>query len=161
MCRARTNTRLGPIRRLGAGQGTTETCVVKIQDWPSSERPGEKLLRLAAALSEAELVAIWLRSGRPGQNVVEPARSLLVEFRSLRGLFAADSIELSRCPGVGPARYAELQAVLELARRYHLEALCAGPPLTSTRLAADYRLAQRRDRDHEVFCCLYSTTATG
>ena len=129
---------------------------MKIQHWPTAERPREKLLRLgAAALSEAELLAIWLRTGRPGQNAVELARALLAEFRSLRGLFAADSLELSRCPGVGPARYAELQAILELARRHHLEALCAGPPLTSPRLAADYLLAQLRDRDHEVFCCLY------
>ena len=94
---------------------------MKIQHWPTAERPREKLLRLgAAALSEAELLAIWLRTGRPGQNAVELARALLTEFRSLRGLFAADSLELSRCPGVGPARYAELQAILELARRHHL-----------------------------------------
>jgi DNA repair protein RadC len=109
----------------------------------------------AAALSEAELLAIWLRAGRPGQNAVDLARALLGEFGSLRGLFAADALRLGSCPGVGPARYAELQAVLELARRQQLEILCAGPPLTSPRLAADYLLAQLRDRDHEVFCCLY------
>ena len=129
---------------------------MKIHDWPAAERPREKLLRQgAAALSEAELIAIWLRAGRPGQNAVELARRLLAEFGSLRGLFAADPEALSRCPGVGPVRYAELQAVLELARRQHLETLHAGPPLTSPRLAADYLLAQLRDRDHEVFCCLY------
>ncbi len=134
----------------------TETCVMKIHDWPAAERPREKLMRLgAAALSEAELIAIWLRAGRPGQNAVELARALLAKFGSLRGLFAADAARLGSCPGVGPARYAELQAVLELARRHHLEALYAGPPLTSPRLAADYLLAQLRDRDHEVFCCLY------
>lgn len=87
--------------------------------------------------------------------MVELARALLGEFRSLRGLFAAQSADLARCHGMGPARYAELQAMLELARRQHLETLYAGPPLTSPRLAADYLLAQLRDRDHEVFCCLY------
>ena len=129
---------------------------MKICDWPTSERPREKLMRLgAAALSEAELVAIWLRAGRPGQNAVDLARALLGKFGSLRGLFAADAARLESVPGVGPARYAELQAMLELARRHQLEALYAGPPLTSPRLAADYLLAQLRDRDHEVFCCLY------
>lgn len=129
---------------------------MKLCEWPAEERPREKLMRLgAAALSEAELIAIWLRAGRPGQNAVDLARALLGEFGSLRGLFGADARRLGNCPGVGPARYAELQAVLELARRHQLEILSAGPPLTSPRLAADYLLAQLRDRDHEVFCCLY------
>jgi DNA repair protein RadC len=129
---------------------------MKISDWPRAERPREKLLRLGSgALSDAELVAIWLRVGRQGQNVVDLARRLLVEFRSLRGLFTALPADLARCPGMGPVRYVELQAMLELGRRQHLETLYAGPPLTSPRLAADYLLAQLRDRDHEVFCCLY------
>ena len=129
---------------------------MRIPDWPAHERPREKLLRLGpAALSDAELVAIWLRTGRRGQNAVELAWSLLAEFRSLRSLFSADPARLAGSPGIGPARRAELQAALEMARRQHLETLCAGPPLTSPRLAADYLLAQLRDRDHEVFCCLY------
>jgi DNA repair protein RadC len=129
---------------------------MKIPDWPAAERPREKLLRLGpAALSEAELVAIWLRAGRPGQNAVELARALLGTFGSLRGLLGADPERLCRERGVGPARYAELQAALELARRQHLEALRAGRPLTSPRLVRDYLLAELRDRDHEVFCCLY------
>jgi DNA repair protein RadC len=129
---------------------------MKITDWPAAERPREKLLRRGpSALSEAELLAIWLRSGRPGGNALELARELLAEFRSLRALFGADCRRLCRCAGVGPARYAELQAALELTRRQQLEALYAGPALTSPRLAADYLLAQLRDRDHEVFCCLY------
>jgi DNA repair protein RadC len=129
---------------------------MKITDWPAAERPREKLLRLGpGALSEAELLAIWLGSGGPGRNAVELGRSLLAEFRSLRGLFAADRARLARCRGVGAARYAQLQAALELARRQQLETLYAGPALTSPRLAADYLLAQLRDRDHEVFCCLF------
>lgn len=129
---------------------------MKITDWPAAERPREKLMRLGpAALSEAELLAIWLRAGRRGRNAVELARSLLTEFGSLRGLFGADCRRLCRCAGVGPARYAELQAALELTRRQQLEALYAGPALTSPRLASDYLLAQLRDRDHEVFCCLF------
>ena len=129
---------------------------MKITDWPARERPREKLLRLGAgALSEAELLAIWLGTGRPGENALELARGLLAEFRSLRGLFRAGRERLCGRAGVGPARYAALQAALELTRRQHLETLYSGPALTSPRLAADYLQAQLRDRDHEVFCCLY------
>ena len=129
---------------------------MSIKDWPAEERPREKLLAGGArALSEAELLAIWLRTGARGQNAVELARALLTEFRSLRALFSADAERLCRHRGIGPARYAQLQAALELARRHHFEALKAGPPLTSPRLVCDYLLAQLRDRDQEVFCCLY------
>ena len=129
---------------------------MRIEDWPAEDRPREKLLAAGArALSVSELLAIWLRSGTRGRNAVELARELLAEFRSLRGLMSADAERLCRHRGVGPARYAELQAALELARRHHLEALKAGPALTSPRLAGDYLLAELRDRDCEVFCCLY------
>ena len=129
---------------------------MKIPLWPRNERPREKLARLGpAGVSDAELVAIWLRSGRPGLNVVELARALLTEFKSLRGLLGADRERLCRQPGIGPCRYAELQAAFELARRHYLETLQSGPPLTSPRLAGEYLQAQLRDRDHEVFCCLY------
>jgi DNA repair protein RadC len=129
---------------------------MRIRDWPVAERPREKLLaRGAAALSEVELLAICLKSGPRGQSVVELARTLLVEFGSLRALLSAGFEHLGRRRGVGPARFAELQAALELARRHQLETLRTGPPLTSPRLAREYLLAQLRDRDHEVFCCLY------
>jgi DNA repair protein RadC len=129
---------------------------MRIPDWPANDRPREKLLAAGPrALTEAELLAIWLRSGTRGRNAVDFARELLTEFRSLRGLLAADAERLCRHRGIGPARYAELQAALELARRHQLEALKAGPALTSPRLAGDYLLAELRDRDYEVFCCLY------
>lgn len=129
---------------------------MKITQWPPGERPREKLLRAGAgALTDAELVAIWLRTGRPGHTAVDTARELLAAHGSLRGLISADRDTLCRHPGVGPCRYSALQAALELSRRHHLEALAAGPPLTSPRQAGDYLLAQLRDRDHEVFCCLF------
>ena len=129
---------------------------MKIHDWPVAERPRERLLTLGArALSEAELLAIWLRCGVRGWNAVELARELLSEFGSLRGLLTADAQRLCGHRGIGLARYAQLQSVLELARRHHLETLKAGPPLTSPRLASDYLLAELRDRDYEVFCVLY------
>jgi DNA repair protein RadC len=129
---------------------------MRIDDWPAEERPREKLLAAGAkALSESELLAIWLRTGTRGTNAVEVARALLADFGSLRGLLGADAGRLCRHRGIGPARYAALQAALEIARRYYLEALKAGPALTSPRLAGDYLLAELRDRDYEVFCCLY------
>lgn len=129
---------------------------MRIDEWPLDERPREKLLRLGpAALTEAELLAIFLRHGGPGHTAVDLARSLLAEFRSLRGLLTAEQHRVCDHRGIGPARYALLQAALELVRRHHLEALRAGPPLTSPRVARDYLVAQLRDRDHEVFCCLY------
>lgn len=132
---------------------------MRIQDWPVAERPRERLLAVGArALSEAELLAIWLRSGTRGQSAVDLARALLAEFGSLRGLLTADAARLFRHRGIGPARYAELHAALELARRHHYQTLRAGPALTSPRLARDFLMAELRDRDQEVFCCLYLDT---
>ena len=129
---------------------------MQLHDWPAGERPRERLLRVGArALSEAELLAIWLRTGTRGGNAVDLARGLLGEFGSLRGLLCADVARLQAHRGIGPARCAELKAMLELARRHQLEALKSGPPLTSPNLARDYLLAELRDRDYEVFCVLY------
>jgi DNA repair protein RadC len=127
-----------------------------IRDWPATERPREKLLLQGVdTLTEAELLAVLLRHGHRGVNALDLARSLLVEFGSLRGLLSARRREVCRHRGVGPTRWAELQAALELARRHHLERLRQGPSLTSPKAARDFLVAQLRDRDHEVFCCLY------
>ena len=127
-----------------------------IRDWPAAERPREKLLhRGPEALTEAELLAVLLRHGHRGTNALDLARSLLVAFGSLRGLLCAGREAVCRHPGIGPTRWAELQAALELARRHHLERLRQGPSLTSPKAARDFLVAQLRDRDHEVFCCLY------
>jgi DNA repair protein RadC len=127
-----------------------------IRDWPAGERPREKLLlRGAETLSEAELLAVFLRHGTRDRDALEMARTLLAEFRSVRGLLTAERAALCRHHGVGPARWAELQAVLELVRRHHLERLVLGPALASPRAAREYLIARLRDRDHEVFCCLF------
>jgi DNA repair protein RadC len=129
---------------------------MRLRDWPLTERPREKLLALGAgALSDAELLALWLGSGTPGADAVALARSLLQSFGSLRGVLAAGRADLCRHAGVGPARFASLKAALELVRRHHLATLTAGPALTNPSVARDYLLAQLRDRDHEVFCCLF------
>ena len=89
-----------------------------IPDWPESERPREKLLKNGAAnLSNAELLALFLRTGMVGKSAVDLARELLMRFDSLTGLFAASQTTFCQVPGMGPAKYAQLQAVLEMARR--------------------------------------------
>ncbi len=127
-----------------------------ISDWPESERPREKLLaRGAQALSEAELLAIFLRTGVAGQTSVDLARSLLKRYRGLRGLLAAPLSDLCQVKGLGPARYAELQALLEIARRHLRETLERGPALAHTRATREFLHARLRDLHHEVFACLY------
>ncbi|MGI9245547.1 MAG: RadC family protein [Steroidobacteraceae bacterium] len=124
--------------------------------WLESERPREKLLRLgAASLSEAELLAILLQTGTAGCSALDTARVLLGEFRSLRGLLTADRRRVCRTRGLGNAKYALLQASLELSRRHYAEQMQAGPPLANPRATRDYLRARLRDRDHEVFCCLF------
>ena len=94
---------------------------MSLNTWPETERPREKLLRLGSAtLSEAELLAILLQTGTRGCSALEMARAMLAEFRSLRGLLTADRHLVCRMPGLGDAKFALLQAALELARRHYV-----------------------------------------
>jgi DNA repair protein RadC len=127
-----------------------------IRDWPIDERPREKLIeRGAAALSDAELLAILLRSGVRGRSAVDLARELLKTFGSLRQLIAADRARFCAGAGLGLARYAEIQAAAEISRRQLSETLKAGPSLTSPRATREFLSACLRDLEHELFCCLY------
>jgi DNA repair protein RadC len=127
-----------------------------IKDWPIDERPREKLLdKGAAALTDAELLAILLRTGTPGLSAVDVARKVMKNFSSLRNLMAADRQRFCQELGLGPARFAELQAAAEIARRQLSEKLSAGPSLASPKATRDYLSARLRDLEHEVFCCLY------
>lgn len=127
-----------------------------ITDWPLQERPREKLLLQGAqALSDAELLAIFLRTGLPGKSAVDLARELLQEFGSLRGLLTADQQSFCKPAGLGTAKFAQLQAVLEMARRHLAEQLQKGDALTSPDLTRRYLSSRLRDRDHEVFVCLF------
>jgi DNA repair protein RadC len=127
-----------------------------IRDWPLDERPREKLLaKGAAALSDAELLAILLRTGIAGHSALDLAREVLKKFGSLRKLIASDRQRFCAEPGLGPARFAELQAAAEIARRQLSETLRAGPSLSSPRATRDFLSARLRDLEHEVFCCLY------
>ena len=120
------------------------------------ERPREKLLaKGAAALSDAELLAILLRTGTAGRSALDVARDVLKNFQSLRKLIASDQRRFCAEPGLGPARYAELQAAAEIARRQLSQTMQAGPSLSSPRATRDFLSARLRDLEHEVFCCLY------
>ena len=126
-----------------------------IRDWPAADRPREKLLRKgAASLSEAELLAIFLRTGMRGKSAVDLAREMLKEFGSLRALLCADEKDLCALPGMGPAKYAQLQAALEMARRHLGESLERGKPLTDPAATRTYLTARFRDMPYEVFAVL-------
>lgn len=127
-----------------------------ITDWPQAERPREKLLeRGPEALSDAELLAIFLRTGVAGKTAVDVARGLLTEFGGLRPLLAAEREDLCATPGLGAAKYAQLMAALEIGRRHLGETLNRGTALGSSRDTRSYLQACLRDRSYEVFCVLY------
>ena len=127
-----------------------------IRSWPESERPREKLLRRGASvLSDAELVALFVRSGTKGRNAVEIAREALAATGGLRGLLELEREDLIRLEGFGPARYAELQACLELGRRFLATRLERGKPLTSPDETVGFLTAKLRHLPFEVFACLF------
>ena len=129
---------------------------MSIRDWPRNERPQEKLLKFGAqVLSEAELLAIFLRTGVRGRNALDVARDLLLQFGSIRGLLTSPKTKFCTAPGLGLTRYATLQALLELVRRHLLEAMQTGPALLNPQATRDYLRARLRDLPHEVFGCLY------
>lgn len=127
-----------------------------IRDWPLEERPREKLLeRGASALSDAELLAILLRTGLPGRSALDLARELLERFGSLRQLIAVDRSRFCEGQGLGAARFAQLQAAAEISRRQLSESLRARPLLSSPNSTREFLSARLRDLELEVFCCLY------
>jgi DNA repair protein RadC len=126
-----------------------------ISNWPSAERPREKLInRGAKALSDAELLAIFLRTGVAGSSAVDLARQLLLNYGSLRNILDADAKSFCTHKGLGPAKFVQLQAALEIAGRHFAEKLEHADCLTNPSQTSDYLRAQLRDYDHEVFACL-------
>lgn len=127
-----------------------------ITDWPLAERPREKLLaRGPAALSDAELLAIFLRTGCAGKSAVDLARELINDFGSLRQLLDASEQQFCQGLGLGQAKYSQLQAVMEMARRHLSESLTKGDAFSSAKTAQQYLQAQLRHREQEVFAVMF------
>ncbi len=127
-----------------------------IRDWPAAERPREKLLsRGAQALSDAELLAIFLRTGVAGKTAVDLARELLAEFGGLRPLLEADRTQFCRGHGLGLAKFVQLQAVLEMGSRHLRAILARGDALRSPEDTAAFLASRLRAEAREVFACLF------
>ncbi|MEK7991815.1 MAG: DNA repair protein RadC [Thiotrichaceae bacterium] len=127
-----------------------------IKDWAEEIRPREKLLqRGAQALTDAELLAIFLRTGVKGKSALDLARDLLNEFGDLRSMLGADQQHFCEAKGLGPAKYVQLQASVELSKRYLRQCLQRGDALTNPEDTRNYLLTELGGRQHEVFACLF------
>ncbi|MGV7166480.1 RadC family protein [Xanthomonas axonopodis] len=127
-----------------------------IHDWPTHERPREKLLaRGATALSDAELLAIFVGSGLRGQDAVQTARDLLHRDGPLRLLLDRPAKALARLPGLGPASACKLAAAMELAQRHLMSALERGEALSDPPSVGRYFSQRLRARAYEVFAVLF------
>lgn len=128
-----------------------------LKNWPEMERPREKLLHLGAkSLSDAELLAIFLRTGVKGCNVVELSRNLLNTFGSLANVYRANEQDFCQQHGLGRAKYVQLQACLEMSKRYLAEELAQqGSVLTSSKATRDYLISELRHENREVFAVLF------
>ncbi|GAB1258645.1 DNA repair protein RadC [Aurantivibrio plasticivorans] len=132
---------------------------MSIINWPAEERPREKLLLSGpSALTDSELLAIFLRTGVAGKSAVDLARELITEFGGLRPLLEASQQSFCAGHGLGLAKYAQLQAVMEMARRHLSEALAQRDVLSSARTAKQFVSAQLRHKTQEVFAVLFLDT---
>ncbi|AZG34148.1 MULTISPECIES: RadC family protein [Shewanella] len=130
-----------------------------IKDWPQGEGPRDKLLLKGAGhLSDAELLAVLLRNGLAGQNAVDLAREMISQFGGLRSLLSASKSQVCKLAGVGPVKYAQLQAAAEISKRIAHENLQRGQILTNPDLTRDYLMRQLGDRSYEVFALLLLDT---
>lgn len=127
-----------------------------IRDWPEDERPREKLLlRGPASLSDAELLAVFLRTGVRGKTAVDLARELLQHFGGLTPLLDAGRADLSAASGIGIAKYAQIQAALELGRRYLEARLHRADTLSSPEAVRSYLMYRLKGLSYEAFLCLF------
>jgi DNA repair protein RadC len=140
----------------GIVTGSDRTKEMRITNWPAGERPREKLLqRGPAAVSDAELLAIFLRVGTRGSNAIDQGRMLLERFGSLRALLAADPKDVAESPGLGPAKCAQLKAVLEMGRRALAESARESDALSSPQAVRDYLRLTLAELEHEVFVVVF------
>lgn len=130
-----------------------------ITDWPKEDRPREKLLMKGEhALTDAELIAIFIKTGARGKTALDIAKELLSEYGSLKQLLRTSSQALLQKNGLGNAKYAALKAAVELGRRYLNENLCIGEVLNNSRITQKFLANQLKEYAHEVFACLFLDT---
>lgn len=129
---------------------------MSIKNWPQTERPREKLLKYgAAALSDAELLAIFLQTGTAGRSAVQIGRETITSFGSLGAVLNAGQLEFCACNGLGAARYAMLQAALEVSKRHVFETVMQGDVLSSPDQVRQYLSLHLTGLEHEVFSGLF------
>lgn len=127
-----------------------------INDWPEDQRPRERLIKHGpGVLSDAELLAVFLRVGVSGKSAVDLGRDMIGHFGSLNQMFLANLHEFSALNGLGPAKYAQLQAVMELTRRALAEDLKAGDALSSPSAVKQYLQLMLGNRPYESFAVLF------
>ena len=130
--------------------------ILPIKEWPEAERPREKLISNGAnSLSDAELLAIFIRTGLPGKTALDIARDALRDAGNLRGLLNMPVNELCQSKGFGIAKYVQFQAALELGRRYLMEKLEKGCVINSPQTSRDYLTMQLRDKPYESFFVMF------
>jgi len=127
-----------------------------IKDWAIEDRPREKLLQRGAnILSDAELLAIFLRTGIKGKSAVDLAKDLLEDTGGLNALLSADEEMFCKHKGLGQAKFVQMKAVVEMSRRYLDEKMRRGNVLTDASAVEDYLKLQLRNYPYEVFCCVF------
>jgi len=132
---------------------------MSIKQWPVEQQPRAKLLQQGSdALTDAELLAIFLRTGVKGKSAVDLAQELLQQFGSLRNLLQADQAEFCDKPGLGTAKYTQLRAILEMSHRHLNEPMQRGETLTSPEFTINYFKSRLRHYPYEVFAILYLDT---
>lgn len=132
---------------------------MSIPDWPALDRPREKLLqRGAESLSDAELLAIFLRTGIKGCSAVDLAKQLLDLYGGIRPLFESSQQDFCAARGLGPAKYVQLKATIEMNRRYLADALSYGSVMDTPATVQQYLIAQLRHLKKEAFACLFLDT---
>ena len=124
--------------------------------WPEGERPREKLLNKGAkSLSDSELLAIFLRTGTQGKNVIELSREIILHFGSLKSLFSATEKEFCQIKGLGRAKYVQLQACLEMSQRYIEEQICQQDAMQNPAQVKQYVQSRLMCQPNEVFAAIF------
>jgi DNA repair protein RadC len=147
--------------QIGRAQSLAKEVRVTIKNWPAAERPRERLLAQGpTGMSEAELLAVFLRTGIPGKSAIDVAREALMRFGGLNGLLSAPVRDLQQVGGFGPAKAAQLHAVLELGRRALREHARKETVLNSPARVRDYLTLLLRNEKAEAFVGVFLDSQT-